>query len=297
MSEEKSWLVSTEWLAAHLDAPDVVVLDASWILPEELAPGMETPREEYLEEHIPGALFFDIDEIADPDSQLPHMLPSPERFSSFMRKMGIGDGHRVIVYDTFAPFAAPRAWWMFRYFGHDDVAVLNGGLDKWNEEGHPVESGEPRPRQARHFTARPRRSLLADKEQVKAALKAGRPQVVDARSRGRFCGTEPEPYEGIPGGHMPGAKHLHYAALINTDGTYKTPEEIAQAFREANVDPAQPAIFTCGSGVTACTLALGAALLGHPDHAVYDGSWLEWSQAPDTEKTTEDPVICAGEDA
>ena len=294
---ESKWIVSTDWLAEHLDSPDVVVVDASWALEEETA-GVGTPYDDYLDERIPGAVFFDIDRIADESTDLPHMLPSPEKFAAEMRRLGIGDGHKVIVYDTFAPFAAPRAWWMFRYFGHDDVAVLDGGLEKWTLEGHPTESGEPRPRQERHFTARPRASLLATLEDVKRALEKGDPPVLDARSPGRFCGQEPEPRPEVPSGHMPGAKNLHYAKFLNVDGTIKSPEEIRAIFAEAGVDPARRAIFTCGSGVTACMPALAAAVIGHEDHAVYDGSWTEWALQPDAEIVTEDdPALCEGDEA
>ncbi|HHN73213.1 MAG TPA: 3-mercaptopyruvate sulfurtransferase [Thermopetrobacter sp.] len=288
------WIVSTEWLAEHLDAPDVVVIDASWALPEESA-GLGTPREDYLEERIPGAVFFDIDEIADTDSDLPHMLPSAAKFAAHMRRLGIGDGHRVIVYDTFAPMAAPRAWWMFRYFGHDDVAVLNGGLEKWTMEGRPTESGEPRPRQERHFTARPRASLLATIDDVRRALRTGRPLVADARAPGRFCGVEPEPWPGVPSGHMPGAMNFPFEQFIHHDGTYKSAEEIRATFAAAGIDPATPMIFTCGSGVTACVPALAAAVIGHENHAVYDGSWTEWATRPDAEIVTEDAMMCEGE--
>ncbi len=273
------WLVSPQWLQARLADADTVILDASWVLPEEAAPGA-TPREEYLEERIPGALFFDIDEVADPAAPLPHTAPPAEVFAEKVGAMGISNDHTVVIYDTYPPFAAPRAWWLFRLFGHDKVVVLDGGLEAWNMAGLPVESGPAPVREPASFTARRRPELIADAGQVRAALDAGMPQVVDARSPGRFRGEEDEPYEGIRPGHMPGARNVHYATLMNVDGTIKPLEECREVFEDAGVDLARPIIFTCGSGVTACLPALVAAELGHGDWAVYDGSWREWFGLP-----------------
>jgi thiosulfate/3-mercaptopyruvate sulfurtransferase len=266
------WLVTTEWLAAHLDAPDVAILDASWHLPIS----GRNAKAEFLSAHIPGALFFDIDELSDTTSIYPHMLPSPEKFSSRMRKMGIGDGKKIVVYDSLGLYSAARAWWMFRVFGKDDVAVLDGGFPKWKAEGKPIEDGEPPPRQERHFTARFRGMLVKDRNDVLKALQDKQEQLADARSAGRFAGTEPEPRKGVRSGHIPGASSLPFSELVNPDGTMKSPAQIEAAFRQADIDPAKPVISYCGSGVTAAVLALGLAVAGHDENAVYDGSWAEW---------------------
>lgn len=275
-------VVSTEWLEKHLEAPDVVILDASWHLPT----ANRNPKQEYLAEHIPGALFFDIDEIADTASSLPHMLPSPEKFSSRVRKMGIGDGKRVVVYDSVGLYSAARVWWMFRVFGHSDVAVLDGGLPKWKAEGRPLEDGPPRPVQERHFTARVQSMLLADRGEVEAAIAGGEPQVADARSASRFTGAEKEPRAGVRSGHMPGARNVHYATLLKPDGTLKDAAGIRAAFADKGIDLSRPVITSCGSGVTAAILTLGLTLLGHNDHALYDGSWADWGQEGPTPVVT-----------
>ncbi len=278
------WLVSPQWLHDHLNDPGMVVLDASWVLPEEAAPG-SSPREEFEDEHIPGARFFDIDEVADPDAPLPHTVPTPELFAEKVGELGISNDSMVVVYDTYPPFAAPRAWWLFRLFGHDRVAVLDGGLEAWQLAGFPVESGPPSaPSSPATFTPEMRPGLLADAATVLKALEEGQPQVADARSPGRFAGEEAEPYAGVPSGHMPGARNAHYATFMNVDGTLKEPQALRAAFDAAGIDLGQPVIFTCGSGVTACLPALAAAVLGKEDFAVYDGSWREWSALPDVPK-------------
>ncbi|GAB4238649.1 MAG: 3-mercaptopyruvate sulfurtransferase [Methyloligellaceae bacterium] len=272
MDARNRWLVETDWLASHLEAPDLVVLDASWHLP-----GAERDAyQEYLEEHIPGALFFDIDEIADSGSDLPHMLPSPEKFSSRMRKMGIGDGTRVVVYDSHGMFSAARVWWTFRAMGKDDVVVLNGGLPKWKAEGRPLESGAPRARGERHFTARRVATLVRDAGDVLAASKGGTEQIVDARAAARYRGEAPEPRPGLRSGHIPNSLNLPYDVLLNADGTLKEPPQLKAIFRAAGIDLDRPIITTCGSGVTASILSLALACLGRSDAAVYDGSWTEW---------------------
>lgn len=273
MASNEAQLVTTDWLADHLEAPDIAILDASWHLPGSGRDG----HEEFLEGHIPGARFFDIDDICDETSPLPHMLPSAAKFSSRMRRMGIGDGHRVIVYDSHGMFTAARVWWMFKVFGHDDVAVLDGGLKKWRAEGRPEEEGEPRPAQERHFTAKERSMMVADADDVAAAIADGSTQVVDARSPGRFAGREAEPREGLRAGHMPGAMNVHYASLIDPDtGEFVDDEELGEEFAAAGVDLSKPIITTCGSGVTAAILSFALVRLGHRDHALYDGSWSEW---------------------
>jgi thiosulfate/3-mercaptopyruvate sulfurtransferase len=270
-------LVSTEWLAEHLSAPDVHVVDASWYLPAM----NRDPKAEYAEAHIPGAVYFDIDEIADTNNPLPHMLPSPEKFSSRVRKLGLGDGVRIVVYDGMGLFSAARVWWMFRYFGHDDVAVLDGGLPKWRAEGRPLESLDPMPRD-RHFTARVNALLVRDFDQVKANIYSRREQVLDARSAGRFAGAEPEPRAELRGGRIPGSLNLPFSEIVDPkSGTMKPADDLRQAYEAAGVDFNRPVITSCGSGVTASALTLGLYLLGHRDVAVYDGSWTEWGGRDD----------------
>lgn len=275
-------LVSTQWLAEHLDSPDIAVIDASWHLPT----AKRDARAEFRDAHIPGAQFFDIDELSDSDSSLPHMLPSPEKFSSRMRKMGIGDGKHVIAYDSTGLFSAARAWWMFKVFGHDDVVVLDGGLKKWLAEGRATEDGPALPRQERHFTARFKGSMVKDMREVAAALKSGSAQLADARSPTRFRGEEVEPRPGVRAGHMPGARNVHYATLLTPDGTLKPPAEIAAIFAAAGIDLSRPVITSCGSGITAAILTLGLTLTAARDHALYDGSWTEWGGSAAAEVAT-----------
>lgn len=275
-------IVSTEWLAEHLGSPDIAIIDASWHLPT----AKRDAKAEFLAGHIPAAQFFDIDDLSDTDSKLPHMLPSPEKFSSRMRKLGIGDGKRVIAYDAAGLFSAARAWWMFKVFGHEDVAILDGGLPKWKAEGHLLEDGPALKPQERHFTARTRAMMVRDMKQVAAALKSGSAQVADARSGTRFRGEEVEPRLGVRAGHMPGAKNVHYASLLKPDGTLKSAAEIEAVFRAAGVNLSKPVITSCGSGITAAILTLGLTLIGARDHALYDGSWTEWGGTPENEVAT-----------
>ena len=264
-------LVSTEWLAQHMNAPDVRVVDASWYLPDA---GRDA-KAEYKAAHIPGAMFFDIDEISDTASPLPHMLPTQEKFASRMRKLGLGDGNRIIVYDGAGIFSAARVWWMFRVMGHEDVAVLDGGFAKWQAEGRPVEDMPPMPRE-RHFTARLNRFILRDVGQMLDNLRTGAEQVVDARGPGRFKGAEPEPRPGVRPGHIPGAINLPYARLLNPDGTMLPIEELRRVVQEAGIDMSKPVVNSCGSGVTAAIVFLALHRLGHKAVALYDGSWAEW---------------------
>lgn len=266
-------LVSTEWLAKHLDAPDVRVVDASFYL----APENRDPRREYRDAHIPGAVFFDIDEICDTDSDLPHMMPSPEKFSSRVRRLGLGDGNRIVVYDGWGIRSAPRVWWMFRAFGHGDVAVLDGGLPKWRAEGRPLSDIPPVPRE-RHFTARLNTTMVRQYGQMLRNIEGKREQVLDARSAGRFKGAAPEPRPGLKGGHIPGSLSLPYTDLLDEDSRTMLPaDELQAVIDDAGFAAGQPVITTCGSGVTATVITLALHLLGHRELSVYDGSWTEWA--------------------
>jgi thiosulfate/3-mercaptopyruvate sulfurtransferase len=272
LSQAKNWLIKTDELARDLGAPDLVIIDATWYMPNE---GKDA-HAEYLNEHIPGALFFDIDEIADTKSTLPHMLPPPEKFSSRMRAMGIGDGSRIVVYDSRGLYSAARVWWTFRVMGVDDVSVLNGGLPKWKREGLPLESGAPPNRTTRHFTARRNLELVRDLLDMKALLKDKSAQIIDARAPERFAGKAPEPRAGLRSGHIPGSHNVPFGKLLNQDGTLKSAPELQRLFEQAGVDLNKPVVTSCGSGITASVLALGLAELGHRRTSVYDGSWSEW---------------------
>lgn len=276
MYDDPRTLVSTDWLADHLKDPDLRILDASWYLPQV---GRD-PKAEYNNAHIPGARFFDIDEIADQRSDLPHMAPPVEKFMSRMRAMGVGDGHQVVVYDGMGIMSAPRVWWTFRLMGKTDVAVLDGGLPKWVAEGRPTEDLPPMVRD-RHMTVQRQAHLVRDVTQVAAASKLGVPQIVDARSEGRFRGEEPEPRDGLRSGHIPGSRNVPFALLVNDDGTMKSPDALRVAFEAAGVDLAKPVITSCGSGVTAAVLSLALEILGHREHSLYDGSWAEWGMFSD----------------
>ena len=270
-------LVTTEWLAKHLGARDLRVLDGSWHMPHL---GRDA-RAEFVAGHIPGAAFFDIDAIADQATSLPHMLPDEATFAAAVGALGVGSGDRVVVYDVRGVVSAARVWWTFRAFGHADVAVLDGGLPKWRAEGRPVEAGAAAPA-PRPFQARRRPELVRDLEAMRANLVSGAAQVLDARSAGRFAGTEPEPRAGLRGGHIPGSLNLPYETLYREDGTLRSPQELGGALRRAGVDLGKPVVTTCGSGVTASVLALALYLVGRSDVAVYDGSWSEWGGRPDT---------------
>ena len=271
-------LVSTDWLAANLTQPDLRVIDATYYLASQ---GKDA-RAEYLAAHIPGAIFFPIDEIADTTVSLPHMLPPPEKFSARLRKLGIGDGNRIIVYDRTGLLGAARVWWMCRIFGVKDVAILDGGLPKWLREERPVEDGEPAPRE-RHFTARLDNTQVRSKEQLLRNISTRREQVLDARAAGRFNATEPELWPGRRAGHIPGSYNLPYTQLLRPeDGTMLPADQLRTKFQKAGIDLEKPVVTSCGSGITACVLAFGLHLLGHRDVAVYDGSWAEWGLPGDT---------------
>ena len=268
-------LVSTDWLAAHLNDPGLVVLDASWYLPAMNRDG----HAEYLAAHIPGAGFFDIDAISDHSTPLPHMLPGPQAFAEAVGALGVGDGQRVVVYDGAGLFSAPRVWWMLRIFGLAEVAILDGGLAAWKAEGKPTDSGEVRA-VTRTFTPRFDASRLAGLEDVRAALAAGTHQVLDARSADRFHGRAPEPRAGLPSGHMPGSLSLPSSDLV-ANGRLKAPEELRARLAALGVDGARPVITSCGSGVSAAIITLALERLGLPTGSLYDGSWTEWGGRPD----------------
>ncbi len=271
-------LVSTEQLAEQIESsPTLRVADASWHMP---ASGRD-PKAEYAARRIPGALFFDIDGLSDDKTSLPHMIPPHEKFALAMRRLGMGDGRHVVVYDTQGIFSAARAWWMFRFFGHSEVSVLDGGFPKWLAEGRPVEEEEPTPARERHYTGRTNLNLVRDVTQVAKAAKLGTEQIVDARAPGRFAGAEPEPRPGLRAGHIPGSRNVPFSSLLNPDGTMKAPAELKAVFEAAGVDLARPIITSCGSGVTAAVVSLALSRLGHTENALYDGSWAEWGSYAD----------------
>jgi thiosulfate/3-mercaptopyruvate sulfurtransferase len=283
MQDDPKTLVSTEWLQAHLKDPDLRILDGSYYLPQM---GRD-PRAEYDAAHIPNARFFDIDDVADHGSDLPHMVPPVEKFMSRMRAMGVGDGHQVVVYDGMGLFSAARVWWLFKLMGQNNIAVLDGGLPKWRAEGRPVEDLPPVIRD-RHMTVRRQNHMVKDVTQVSAASKLGDYEIIDARSPGRFRGEEPEPRVGLRPGHIPGSKNVCFKDLLNADQTMKNPVEMRQIFEAAGVDFNKPAITTCGSGVTAAVLSLGLERIGKTDHSLYDGSWSEWGMFPTVPVATGD---------
>lgn len=267
-------LVSTAWLAAHSGASDLRVLDATLFLPDSGKNG----RTEYEREHIPGALFFDINAASDRASALPNMLPSASQFAAIASDLGIGNEDRVVIYDAQGIVSSPRAWWMFRMFGHATVAVLDGGLPKWRREGRAMETGTGFAPAGREFVTRAQLAEARSLAQVQAAIGASSEKIIDARSARRFAGAEPEPRPGLRSGHIPGSFNVPYATLIDHEmGTYLGHEELRAKFLEAGIDPEQPAICTCGSGISACVLAFALHQLGNRSVAVYDGSWSEWA--------------------
>ncbi len=273
--DDPKTLVSTDWLANHLKDPDLRVLDGTWFMPSE----GRNAKAEYAQAHIPGARFFDIDDISDNRSDLPHMAPPVEKFMSRMRDMGVGDGHQVVVYDAHGLFSAARVWWLFRLMGQENIAVLDGGFPKWQAEGRPTEDMPPIVRD-RHMTVRRQNQMVKDVTQVSSASKLGDYEILDARSPGRFRGDDPEPREGLRSGHIPRSKNVYYRDLLNEDGTMKAPDDLRTAFNSAGVDMGKPAITSCGSGVTAAIINLALERIGKTDHALYDGSWTEWGAFP-----------------
>ena len=283
MQDDPKTLVSTAWLADHLNDPDLRIIDASWHMPTTGRDG----RAEYDACHIPGARFFDIDAISDKRSTLPHMAPPVEMFISRMRAMGIGDGHQVVVYDNSDVRSAARVWWTFRLMGKTDVAMLDGGFGKWQAEGRPVEDMPPVMRD-RHITVTRQAGLVRDVTQVAAASKLGDHQIIDARAPERFRGEAAEPRPGLRSGHIPGARNVPFGTLLNADGTMKSPDDLRAIFDAAGVDLKKSAITSCGSGVTAAVLSLALERIGHRNHSLYDGSWTEWGSFPDLNIATGD---------
>ncbi|WP_050528083.1 3-mercaptopyruvate sulfurtransferase [Pseudorhodobacter aquimaris] len=274
--DDPKTLVSTEWLAQHINDPDLRIIDASWHM-EALG---RDAKAEYAAAHIPGARFFDIDDISDHRSELPHMAPPVEKFISRMRAMGVGDGHQVVIYDTSGLFSAARVWWTFRLMGKVDVAVLDGGLPKWQAEGREIEDMPPMVRD-RHITVQRQSGLVKDVTQVAQASKLAVTEIIDARAAERFKGEAAEPRPGLRAGHIPNSKNLPYGELLNADGTMKAPDALKSAFKAAGIDLSKPAITTCGSGITAAIVSLALERVGHRNHALYDGSWTEWGMYED----------------
>ncbi|WP_417722438.1 3-mercaptopyruvate sulfurtransferase [Salipiger sp.] len=273
--DDPKTLVSTEWLARHIKDPDLRILDASWYLP-----GSDRDAQaEYESAHIPGARFFDIDDVSDQRSDLPHMVPPVEKFMSRMRALGVGDGHQVVVYDGSGLFSAARVWWLFKLMGQDDVAVLDGGFPKWQAEGREIEDMPPVIRD-RHMTVRRQNQMVKDVTQVSSAAKLKDTEIVDARAASRFRGDAPEPRPGLRAGHIPGSRNVPFATLLEENGTMKAPEALRGVFEDAGVDLSKPVITSCGSGVTAAILNLALTRMGKVDHSLYDGSWSEWGQFP-----------------
>ena len=271
-------LVSTDWLAGALGGPDLIVFDATKYLPNENKDG----RAEFLRAHIPGARYFDIDAVADTDTDLPHMVPTPGRFSKLLGAMGVSHDSRVVFYDQKGLASAARGWWMMGLFGHDRAAVLDGGLPKWQREGRKTEDGEPAAAKPAVFRPDYRATRLRGVGDVLGNVASRAELVLDARAAGRFTGEVPEPRAGMRSGHIPGSASLPYTDLLNADGTFRSLDAVRARLRAAGADGSRPVVTSCGSGVTACILTLALRIAGLPEGAVYDGSWTEWGGRPDT---------------
>ena len=275
MENDPQVLVSTDWLFSRLSDPEIRILDATWYLPNI----DRDAKAEYDECHIPNSRYFDIDDISDHRSDLPHMVPPVEKFMSKVRKLGVGDGHQIIIYDSQGLFSAARVRWLFNVMGQRNVAVLDGGLPKWKREGRPVD-GVPSQIRDRHMFVKYRDEMVKDVTQVSSASKLGNYEILDARSAGRFRGDEPEPRPGLRSGHIPGSKNVFYGDLLNDDGTLKSQNELTNHFKDKDVNLEKPVITSCGSGVTAAIINLALDRIGKSDHSLYDGSWTEWGMYP-----------------
>ena len=275
MENDPKVLVSTDWLSSRLSDPEIRILDATWYLPNV----DRDAKAEYDQLHIPSARFFDIDDVSDHRSDLPHMVPPVEQFMSKVRKLGVGDGHQIVIYDSLGLFSAARVRWLFKVMGQNNVAVLDGGLPKWLSEGRTVDSSPPLIRD-RHMFVKYHDEMVKDVTQVSSASKLGDYEILDARSAGRFRGEEPEPRPGLRAGHIPGSKNIFYGDLLNEDGTLKSRDELVEHFKAKAVNLDKPVITSCGSGVTAAIINLALDRIGKTDHALYDGSWTEWGMYP-----------------
>jgi thiosulfate/3-mercaptopyruvate sulfurtransferase len=271
-------VVSISWLQEHLQDPNIALIDATWRLPG--APG--DPRAEFLQAHIPGSVFFDIDEIRDRASLYPHMAADPADFAMAARRLGVNQDNVVIVYDRLGLFSAPRVWWNFRAMGHARTYVLDGGFPAWAAQGLPIESGWPDPAHG-DFKARPAMGLITSLPQMKALVADRRALLIDARPSERFSGQAPEPRPGLRAGHMPGAVNTPWSGFVDQNGCLRSAADLERLFRDRGVDPQRPATATCGSGVSAAVALLALARLGNATASLYDGSWAEWGAQPDTE--------------